>query len=178
MGDAGAAAVGALLAHPACAVTSLTLDSNGIGDAGAAALAGGLAVNTSLTDLIAWDNAIGDAGAAALADALTRNATLRVLSLARNALGPPGGEALGAAVGVNRGLHAVYLMGMTRKGAGMGDAGATAWAAGLAANAAAGGGFWFVNLDGNGVGERGLDALRAARVPGVQHVYPVDPYPR
>lgn len=179
LGDDGAAAVGALLAHPACAVTSLNMDSNGIGDAGAVALAAGLAVNTSLVDLVAWDNAIGDAGAVALADALgTTNGTLRVLSLARNAIGAAGGAALGSAVATNRGLRAVYLMGMTRKGGGMADAGAAAWAAGMAANAAAGGPFWFVNLDGNGVGPTGLDALRAARTPGVHHVYPVDPYPR
>lgn len=179
LGDDGAVAVGALLAHPACAVTALNLDSNGIGDAGATALAAGLAANTSLVDLVAWDNSIGDAGASALAAALaTRNTTLRVLSLARNAVGPAGGAALGTAVGTNGGLRAVYLMGMTRKGGGMGDAGAAAWAAGIAANGAAGGPFWFVNLDGNGVGPAGFDALRTARTPGVHHVYPVDPYPR
>lgn len=179
LGDDGAAEVGALLAHPACAVTALNVDSNGIGDAGATALAAGLAVNTSLVDLVAWDNTIGDAGASALAAALaTKNNTLRVLSLARNAVGPAGGAALGTAVGTNGGLRAVYLMGMTRKGGGMGDAGAAAWAAGIAANGTAGGPFWFLNLDGNGVGPAGFDALRNARTLGVHHVYPVDPYPR
>lgn len=178
LGDDGAAAVGALLAHPACAVTTLNLDSNGIGDEGAAALAAGLAVNTSLVDLIAWDNAISDAGAAALAGALATNNTLRVLSLARNAIGPAGGAALGNAMGTNSGLRAVYLMGMTRKGGGMTDTGAAAWADGIAANAAVGGPFWFANLDGNGITESGFEALRAARTPGVHHIYPVDPYPR
>jgi len=83
IGDAGAASLAALTQ-----LTSLDLGGNKIGAAGAAALAD----LTQLTSLNLWDNQIGDAGAAALA-ALTQ---LTSLNLGRNKIGDAGAAALAA----------------------------------------------------------------------------------
>ena len=55
-------------------LTELDLSRNGIGDAGAAALAKAVEINSTLTELNLRANGIGDSGAAALAKAkdLTR----------------------------------------------------------------------------------------------------------
>ena len=62
-------------------MTSLDLDWNEIGDAGAAAIANAIAVNASVTKLYLYDNKIGDEGAKALASALEVNASLKLKEL-------------------------------------------------------------------------------------------------
>jgi len=59
----------------ACA--QLTLNRSALDDAGASALAGMLAVNSTLQGLQLSDNSVGDAGASALAKALASNRALR-----------------------------------------------------------------------------------------------------
>ncbi len=65
-------------------LTSLDLEGNGIGDAGATALATALQTNTTLTSLNLECNGIGAAGATALATALQTNTTLTELNLEHN----------------------------------------------------------------------------------------------
>jgi len=175
VGDAGASSVAKALAHPQTRIRHVNLDSCEITCAGARALATALRTNGTLEELVLYDNAIGDDGAAALADALVDAVSaLRVLSLARNRVGAAGGVALGRMLARNVALRNVYLMGQVAKGGGIGDEGALAFAEGIRGNDGA---FWFVNLNGNAISERGLDALREARVHGKHVVFPVDPYP-
>lgn len=174
--DEGAAAVAAALRHPQSKIRQINLDSCHITCAGAIALANALKDNVILEELILYDNSIGDDGASALADALGEHpSALRVLSIPRNRIGTRGGAALGKMIATNTSLQTIYLMGQSGKGAGMGDEGAYAWADGIAKNR---GKFWFVNLNGNGITERGKSALRNARVENKHVVFPVDPYPR
>lgn len=176
IGDAGAAIVGAALAARDCAILSVNLDSCLIGCDGAVALAEGMKRNSTLEELVMLDNEVGDEGAAALAGALSSPGTsVRCLSLAGNRIGSLGGIALGSMLAANKSLQTVYLMGQEKKGGGIGDMGAAAWADGIAANH---GNFWFVNLNNNHISEAGLELLRNARIEGKHHVYPVDPYPR
>ena len=78
LGDEGAAALAAALGG--CALRVLRLHDNGVADAGAAALAG--ALPTSALELLALgDNPVGAAGAAALARAARTAPSLRLLDL-------------------------------------------------------------------------------------------------
>ena len=63
------------------------MNNNELGDAGAAALAAGLARNRGLTQLSLWSNGLRDGGAEALAAALQRN---RAHSLSRLNVRPGG----------------------------------------------------------------------------------------
>ncbi len=173
-GDEGAVAVGRALAHPTCAIVSVNMDHCGVTCVGAAALAQGLAKNRTLEELVMSDNEVGDAGAAALAGALN-GTNVRCLYLAGNRIGEDGGVALGNMLGENEALQTIYLMGQVKKGGGIGDRGAAAWAGGIAKNR---GKFWFVNLNNNGITQDGLEVLRNSRTEGRHHVFPVDPYPR
>jgi len=67
-------------------LTTLYIDHNAVGDAGARALAG----NTTITKLSLYNNNIGDAGAEALAG----NTTLTELAISRNDIGAAGAQAL------------------------------------------------------------------------------------
>lgn len=179
VGDAGAALVGKALAHRNCCITSVHMDSCEVGCAGVTELAEGMKRNSTLEELIMLDNAVGDAGAVALAEALkSPDCKVRCLSLPANRIGPAGGVALGEMLAVNTSLQTIYLMGQENKGGGIGDEGAAAWAEGMAQNEKNGGKFWFVNVNKNAISEAGLDALRAGRIEGRHHCFPVDPYPR
>jgi hypothetical protein len=65
----------------------LHLGSNGMGDAGATAVADALLQCGALTELHLTSNAVGEGGGLALAAALPYCATLRRLSLAHNTCG-------------------------------------------------------------------------------------------
>lgn len=176
IGDTGAAAVGAALKIPNTSIISVNVDHCGIGCDGAIAIAEGLCGNEVLEELVMMDNEVGDRGATALASALAKpGCRVRCLYLVGNRIGIKGGIALGKMLCVNKSLQTVYLHGQLKKGGGIGDQGALAWAQGIAANRGA---FWFLNLNRNGITAKGLDALRAARVQGKHTVFPVDPYPR
>ncbi|MFH1462054.1 MAG: hypothetical protein ABIF12_03855, partial [bacterium] len=71
-------------------LTSLDLDYNRIGDAGALALADALKVNRTLTSLNLGRNGIHAEGAQALANALRVNTTLTSLDLSYNRIGDAG----------------------------------------------------------------------------------------
>jgi len=76
----------------------LSLSSNGVGDAGAKALAAGLRNNRALRRLDLYFNLVSDAGVQALADALTVNRALRILHIDTNSVGEAGGLALARAL--------------------------------------------------------------------------------
>mmetsp|Transcript_90219 Transcript_90219/g.255723 ORF Transcript_90219/g.255723 Transcript_90219/m.255723 type:complete len:591 (+) Transcript_90219:113-1885(+) len=95
LGDRGACAVArALAAPPNASLGELCLGRNGIGDAGAEAIAAVLGAGSALRRLSLRDNAIGDAGARALAAALSLNGVLEELDLWGNQLSDLGGRAL------------------------------------------------------------------------------------
>jgi len=87
-GDKGAEAIArALVTHPNNSIGELCLGSNGIGDAGARALAAALGSGKAkLRRLSLRDNDISDAGAQALATALSAESTLEELDLWGNKL--------------------------------------------------------------------------------------------
>jgi hypothetical protein len=93
IGAAGAASLAPSLARMTL-LTSLNLSCNSIGDVGAASLAPSLATMAQLTSLYLGYNAIGDAGAASLAPSVARMAQLTSLDLAMNAIGDAGAASL------------------------------------------------------------------------------------
>ena len=89
--DAGAAGLGRVLAPKeestprACTrLATLDLRDNYVGNVGAAALAGGLAANSSLLHLSLFHNEVRERGGAALVEALAANTTLLSLNLECN----------------------------------------------------------------------------------------------
>lgn len=131
-----------------------------------------------LEELLLWDNEIGDEGACAIAEFLGKEeCNVRVLNVARNKIGEDGGGSIGRCLKWNRSLETIYMMGMNKKGGGMGDAGAMEWVGGVRENVKNGGRLWFVNMDGNEVSERVLGKIKDERGAGRMVVFPADPYP-
>ena len=101
IGAAGASAVAEAL-RGNCHVTKLNLSRNDIGDAGAGALAAALQHGaTALMDVDLRANNIGRLGAMALAAALKVNATVMYLDLRDNPIGEEGAERLLPVLGEN-----------------------------------------------------------------------------
>lgn len=173
IGDSGARVVGRALA--AGGQVALNLDSCGIGDDGARYLAEGIAMNDKLEEISLFDNDIGSVGLAAICEAVCRpDCSVRVLSLTRNRIGIAGGSALGEMLVLNSSLATLYLMQQERKGGGIADEGAAAFAHGIAKNTGA---FWFANVTGNCITDAGLDIIRQFRTEGKHTIFPVDRYP-
>ncbi|GBG34317.1 Leucine-rich repeat serine/threonine-protein kinase 2 [Hondaea fermentalgiana] len=107
----------------------LRLESNGIGDCGALALAQALNENTSLQTLYIHRNKIGPNGVFALADALMKTSSLQTLALDNNGIGDMGISSLANALAENASLRTLSLYGNR-----IGDAGANALAAALESN--------------------------------------------
>jgi Ran GTPase-activating protein (RanGAP) involved in mRNA processing and transport len=171
VGDAGAVALAAALAHDGCALETLNLGAQlrgaapgvGLGDAAAAALGAALRTNTMLKVLKLERGAVSAAGAAALAAGLHAGGGLRRLSLAHNPLGARGVASLaGPAVAALARLDVSYAR--------CGDDGAAAFAAalaqaaseGAAAAAAAPPRLTHVSFGGNSITAAGAAALAAA----------------
>eukprot|EP00727_Mastigamoeba_balamuthi_P011645 m51a1_g7102 putative nod3 protein (708) ;mRNA; r:53939-56272 len=108
VGDAGAAAIADGLAECA-ALARLNLRRNRLGDAGAEALGAGLAANTSLRELFLGGNGIGERGCARVLDELKRNATLTRLDLQDARLGRAGVLALADLLRCNGALRGVIV---------------------------------------------------------------------
>jgi hypothetical protein len=83
--------------------------SRPLGDGAVRAIAGALAANSSLTQLMLFNAAINADGAAALAAALRVNSTLRICKLFRNDIGAAGAAALAGALVVNTTLTELDL---------------------------------------------------------------------
>jgi len=100
---------GELLLFPAD-VTSLDLESEGLGDKAAAALGEIVATTSTLTTLNLSGNSIGDEGAYALGEALKTNSTLTTLDLYGNSIGSKGACAIGKALKTNSTLTTLNLI--------------------------------------------------------------------
>ncbi len=86
-----------------CRVRVLEIEDNGIGPAGATALASSLMRNTTVCHLTLRGNPIGDAGASALAAALVANSSLMVLRVDECGMSRCGAIKLFGALGRNPG---------------------------------------------------------------------------
>ena len=106
--DAGAAALADAL-QINTTLTTLHLNGNNIGAKGAVALAEALLGNTTLTTLDLYLNSIGSEGAVALSEALLGNTTLRTLLLGRNDIGAECAVALAKALLGNAALMTIDL---------------------------------------------------------------------
>ena len=87
------------------------MNSSGIADKGAAALAEMLKVNTTLTALELNNNSIDYEGTVALAEALAENATLETFSISGNYVGGLGCKALANGLVKNVGVKGLQLNG-------------------------------------------------------------------
>ncbi len=149
--EAAALADAVLAAPPGCALRTLRLRLNAVGDPGAASLARLAGTLTSLE--LGW-NDVGDAGAAALAGALERDASsLRELDLRHCAVGSAGAAALA------RALCAVPCCALARLSLlhnRLGAAGAAALARALRLRGCA---LRHLDLGYNGLGSRGVSEL-------------------
>jgi len=95
LGDRGAAAVAITLSCPLSrSLGELSLEENGIGDAGACAIARALGAGAGIRRLSLRDNAIGDVGAEALAEALSRSTTIEEVDLWGNQISDAGKAAI------------------------------------------------------------------------------------
>lgn len=84
LGEEAGEAIGSALASGNSTLASIELNDCKLGDAGAVALAKGLATNTTLTKLFLGNNGITAAGARAIAAVLASNRTLQRLGLRDN----------------------------------------------------------------------------------------------
>jgi hypothetical protein len=149
LGDVGAAAlVVALLGNSG--ITTVWIESNGVGATGCAALALALKVNKALTVVSLRNNPIGDEGAKSIAEALTFNTHLKVLVLGHANIGPEGAVAIGNALVDNTGLEQLHLMGNH-----LGDLGSSDMFAELTKNTA----MTFLVLDDCGITSVGAAAI-------------------
>ena len=108
VGDAGAAAIADAL-KVNTTLTTLHLHHNKIGSDGAAALAGALKVNKTLTGFAFELNFIGDAGGVALADALEFNTSLKRLRLQANGIEDAGMAAIAKSLRGNKTLTSLFF---------------------------------------------------------------------
>ncbi len=111
--------LGAWLQTSPAALRRLGIFNCDVGDAGAAALADALQVNTTLTSLHFYYNKIGSDGAVALAGALKVNKTLTTFAFELNFIGDAGGVALADALQFNTALKRLRLHGNGIEDAGM-----------------------------------------------------------
>ena len=166
--DASVLGLAALLSN-ARQLKSVDLSHNGFSAAAAAPLLHSLPACAALTSLDLSGNALGDAGAELLAAVVSpdgggggrRRCRLKSLSLCGAGVRVGGGRALASAV---RGGGGASLEALALADNALGDDGAEAFAAALAADGTA---LRALNLGANGIGEGGAralgDALRANR---------------
>eukprot|EP00698_Gefionella_okellyi_P018477 TRINITY_DN5537_c0_g1_i1.p1 TRINITY_DN5537_c0_g1~~TRINITY_DN5537_c0_g1_i1.p1 ORF type:complete len:570 (-),score=133.12 TRINITY_DN5537_c0_g1_i1:22-1731(-) len=95
--------VTAIQENPESMLSNLTLDNNGITEAGAKSLAALIAKSNRLTDVELQDNRIGDAGAQALGEALKSSPSLVNLDLRNNYIGDDGLCLVAVCVAMNKG---------------------------------------------------------------------------
>jgi Ran GTPase-activating protein (RanGAP) involved in mRNA processing and transport len=134
-------------------VTTLYLNSNGIGDEGAMAIAEALKVNAVVNTLYLGGNCIGDEGAKAIAEALKVNAVLTTLGLGANKIGAEGAITIAEALKVNAVVTTLFL-----RGNNIGDEGAIAIAEALKVTAVV----TKLELGANKIGDEGAKAIAEA----------------
>jgi Ran GTPase-activating protein (RanGAP) involved in mRNA processing and transport len=109
IGNNGAACICAAIEHNNTVLTTLTISSNHIGEAGSKSVGSMLAVHRSLTRLDIANNILGDAGVASLAAGLGLNSVLIALALSGNNIGDDGMEHLNYALMHNTCLTSLDL---------------------------------------------------------------------
>jgi hypothetical protein len=109
LGDFGGVVVSEIVGHADCKLTWLYLSGNGLGDAGATAIALALTHNTLVRTVLMHNNGVGNAGATAIASMLRHNTAIEELSLYENVIGDDGVIALGKALLNNTALKYLYL---------------------------------------------------------------------
>ena len=134
-------------------LTSLTLNKNSIGEAGASALSQALTANSSLTTLELRLNNIGNAGASSLSQALTANSSLTSLDLGANSIGDAGASALFQALSANSSLISLHLDENS-----IGEADVSSLFQALKANSS----LAILNLRWNSIGDAGASSLSQA----------------
>lgn len=85
------------------------LTNNDIGDDGASAIAEGLTIDSTLTELLLSKNAIGDAGIKAIGEALKKNIGLSSLDLHKNMISTDGAYALAEGLEVNTSIQKLTI---------------------------------------------------------------------
>ncbi len=135
-------------------LSSLNLQSNNIGDAGARALAAALQKNAKLSSLNLQSNNIGYVGVRALVTVLRITTALTSLDLARNHFGDAGAMALATMIQTNT----TILTSINLNDTGIGAVGATALFTALQTNTT----LTELNLDGNSFGNADGMALVTA----------------
>ena len=153
LGDDGAAAVAGLLRTGASALTTVDLAFNTIGDEGARALAMAVCANSRLTRLNLGHNQVGDAGAVVLAEAIRGNAVVNDVDLAYNEIGDVGASALAKAL-----LEAESSLALDVGHNELGDIGATAMANAVRVS----GCLKRISFGNNTIGDAGVRALADA----------------
>jgi len=92
-------------------LSALQLSGNGIGDAGAAAIATFISKNKTVSKIVLRDNKISDEGAIALANALKENDLIDEIDLANNRIGNKGAMALRKSLKSHKSMLSVNLSG-------------------------------------------------------------------
>lgn len=109
LGDEGIIQICRGLRSEGCALKSLDISRNNIGDTGTLALAAVLSQNQTLVDLDLGHNNIGRDGAIAIANALTTNSSLQNMKLNNNPIGEDGASSIGQALQGNHTLKTLCL---------------------------------------------------------------------
>jgi Ran GTPase-activating protein (RanGAP) involved in mRNA processing and transport len=138
--DGASALAGALALNSS--VMSINFHGNSISDTGTSAIADDLKVNSSVTSINLSSNGIGAKGAVVLADALKVNSTVTTMNLSSNSIGGEGASALADALKVNSTLTSTDL-----GSNGIGFEGASAFVDTLKVNPTV----LSICLDGNGI---------------------------
>ncbi|KAI9203827.1 uncharacterized protein BJ171DRAFT_582592 [Polychytrium aggregatum] len=111
IGPVGAQAIANTLVHHNTTLTSLRLNCNSLGDAGAIEIGFAIRGSTSLTDVDLTQNDITDKGAVFLAECLTASTRIKSLNLIGNSIEAAGTKRLLAAFERHTTLHAIHMNG-------------------------------------------------------------------
>ncbi|XP_068691762.1 NLR family CARD domain-containing protein 3-like isoform X2 [Montipora foliosa] len=134
-------------------LTTLNLNWNELGAAGAKSFSEALKVNTCLTTLYLRGNGVGCAGVKSLSEALKVNTCLTTLNLNWNGIRAAGAESLSEALKVNTCFTTLYLSGNE-----VGSAGAESLSEALKVNTC----LTTLDLSWNGIGATGAKSLSEA----------------
>jgi len=111
LGDTGTSKLVEGLQGATLGLMALQLSGNGIGDAGATAIANFISKNKTVSKIVLKDNKISDEGAIALAGALKENDLIDEIDLSNNRIGNKGAMALKKSLKSHKSMLAVNFSG-------------------------------------------------------------------